>query len=102
MDATRQSRLETVHKAISENRAYLDTAWGKRLVISYRDDSGWAVTNNTGSTTDQRSFMVTLESIQITNKPCFEDRRTVKHSSFEYEGKTIPVTSSEVERVWNW
>lgn len=102
MTATRNELLNKVAKAIREKRAYLETFCGKRLVTGYNDATGWAITNNTGSFMNQQSFMVCLESIKISEKPCFEDRRVIKHSSFVFEGRTVPVTSNEIERVWNW
>ena len=61
----RKTRLDWVYQAIHEGRAYLDTAWGKRRVIGYRDSTGWAVTNNRTGFFDQQSFLVTLEDIHI-------------------------------------
>lgn len=59
------ARLETVHQAIQEGRAYLDTAWGRRKVVSYHHDTGDCITNDTGSVYDQRSFLICLDSIKI-------------------------------------
>jgi len=60
-----ESTVEPYLKAIKEGRAFLDTAWGRRKVVGYNDDTGWAVTNNTGQYVDQRSFMVCLSDIKI-------------------------------------
>lgn len=61
--ATRAKHVEAIHAAIRAGTAYLDTYCGRRKVTGYRDDSGWAVTNNTGDPYDQHSFMVCLEHI---------------------------------------
>jgi len=61
----RQQRLEEVHRAIRESRAYLETFVGARKVTAYNDATGWATTSN-GAWMDQRSFVVTLDDIKIT------------------------------------
>lgn len=61
----RESVVEPYLKAILEGRAFLDTAWGRRKVVGYNDDTGWALTNNTGNRTDDRSFMVALDQMVI-------------------------------------
>ena len=63
--AARDARLVEVHAAIADGRAYLDTYCGRRKVTGYRDDTGWAITNNTGSSLNQQSFYICLESIKI-------------------------------------
>jgi len=60
-----QQRLEEVHRAIRESRAYLETFVGSRKVTAYNDATGWAATSN-GAWMDQRSFVVTLDDIKIT------------------------------------
>lgn len=61
----REKELEPLFKAIREGRATLETAWGMRKVVGYNDETGWAVTNNTGDYSDQRSFMVCRDAIKI-------------------------------------
>ena len=65
MRTTQQQRLDEIHRAIREGRAYLETFVGKRKVTAYNDATGWAMTGN-GAWMDQRSFMVTLDDIKIT------------------------------------
>lgn len=61
----RVRELEVIQEAIREGRAYLDTAWGKRKVVGYRDDTGDCYTNNTGRESDSRTFLICLDSIKI-------------------------------------
>ena len=63
MRTTQQQRLDEIHRAIWEGRAYLER--GKRKVTAYNDATGWAVTGN-GAWMNRRSFMVTLDDIKIT------------------------------------
>lgn len=101
-DMDREIRLTEVRKAVEEGRAYLDTHLGKRLVVGYNDETGWTVTNNGKGYWDQKSFMVCLENILITEKPIIQEKTVVKHDSFTFEGKTVPVTSIETDRIYNW
>jgi len=96
------TRLDEVRQAIREGRAYLKTFVGNRVVTGYDHSTGWAVTNNTGRDTDRQSLLVTLDSIRISSSPCIEDRPIVRHSSFEHNGKRIPVTNYETERYFHW
>jgi hypothetical protein len=63
----RGETLTRVGEAIREGRAYLDTAWGRRKVVSYNDRAGDAVTLNPGEDRffSQRTFMVSVEMIRI-------------------------------------
>jgi len=92
--------LTTIYEAIREGRAYLDTAFGKQLIVAYRD--GWATTNNSGDWLDERSFLVCDDAILIAPRSIRTKRRVVKHYSFLFEGRQIPVTSSEIETTWEW
>jgi ABC-type phosphonate transport system ATPase subunit len=65
----RNAQLEIVRQAITDGRAFLDTAWGCRQVTAYNDATGWAVTRTMGMDLgDRRSFMVTLESVRVEPK----------------------------------
>jgi hypothetical protein len=55
----RAVRLQEAREAIRSGRAYLETAWGRRKVTGYDDETGWAYTEG------DRSFMVALESIKF-------------------------------------
>jgi len=62
---TRRLDLERIMAAIRDGRCFLQTYCGKRRVRSYRDDTGWAVTNNTDDPYHQQSFMVSLSDFVI-------------------------------------
>lgn len=65
----RERRLAAIREAIRQGRAVLNTAWGRRKVVGYNPETGWAITNNRGVYTDQQSFMVTEDSIHILPQP---------------------------------
>ena len=102
MKTATQARLQVVLAAIRENRAYLKTFNGNRLVTGYSHDTGWAITNNGGGQMNQQSYMVCLDAIIIADAPVFEDVRTVKESTFEFNGKQCNAVEHGVERVWKW
>jgi hypothetical protein len=62
--AERAARVAPILAAIAEGRAYLETAWGRRKVTGYNDETGWAHTRNDGER-EGRSFMVCLEAIKV-------------------------------------
>lgn len=94
--------LETIREAIREHRAYLETSDGRRLVVAYNHENGWATTNNSDGYLDQRSFMVCLSDIKIAEVPCYTEERVHSNSSFEFKGKTVLVHTNEVVRTWHW
>ena len=57
----------TIDKAVHEGRAYLNTYVGKRIVKSYNYETGDCVTNNTNDHYQQRTFLVSVDAIQIEN-----------------------------------
>jgi len=57
---TRETRVAQVLAAIRDGRAWL----GERRVTAYDDSTGWAVTGN-GDPWSRRSYMVTLERIDV-------------------------------------
>jgi len=65
MTSERQTMLSRVHKAIRDGKAFLDTFVGKRKVVSYNDETGNAVTNNSGDFYNRQTFMVCLDHISI-------------------------------------
>jgi len=67
--AEREQMLAAIHRAIADGRCYLETAWGRRKVTAYSDETGWAVTNNAGQYHDQRSFMVCTTDFIIEPSP---------------------------------
>ncbi|MHC4088680.1 MAG: hypothetical protein ACYSVY_00100 [Planctomycetota bacterium] len=59
--------LDKIYKAIREERAFLDTFVGQRLVIGYNHSTGWARTID-AETRDRRwprSFMIVATDIEI-------------------------------------
>jgi hypothetical protein len=98
----RAARLVALGNAIAEKRAYLETFQGKRLVVSYNDETGWAMTNNTGAYLYGASFMVCLEAIKIAAAPVYTDRPVVKRWTYTIDGRTCEATETTTERVWNW
>lgn len=61
----RGRELIRVGDAIRDGRAYLATAWGRRMVVAYDDRTGEATTTLTGQHYDRRTFTVTIEAIGI-------------------------------------
>ena len=68
-----EAKLGLIYAAIPEGHAYLDTFVGRRKVIGYQHDTGWAVTQNDGENhLNQRSFMVCWSDIKIMADPAGE------------------------------
>ena len=64
-----QVRQSQLMEAIRAGRVVLETAWGRRRVISYDPATGEAVTNNRGDFWDRRTFVVCASDLIILEAP---------------------------------